>query len=67
MDILFGTYTCPDHEPDEVGIPEDFPQNYVGQMIHPLLPASISKKLGGLKLPSEKSDNPSESISKEST
>jgi len=61
MDLMFGTYTCPDHEPEEVGIPEDFPQNYVGQMLHPLLPASISKKLGGLKLPSEKSKLNSES------
>ncbi|MBL4704727.1 MAG: sterol desaturase family protein [Flavobacteriales bacterium] len=38
MDLLFGTYTCPDHEPEEVGISEVFPTTYIGQMIHPLLP-----------------------------
>lgn len=38
MDILFGTYTCPDHEPTNYGIKEDFPKNYLGQMIKPLLP-----------------------------
>lgn len=38
MDILFGTYTCPPHEPERFGIKEDFPKNYVGQMVRPLLP-----------------------------
>lgn len=36
MDILFGTYTCPDHEPGQVGIKEHFPKNYVGQLLKPL-------------------------------
>ena len=45
MDILFGTYTCPDHEPEKVGIKETFPKNYVGQMLHPLLPKAIADKL----------------------
>ncbi len=45
MDILFGTYTCPDHEPEKFGIKEEFPKNYVKQMIYPLLPKKIAVKL----------------------
>jgi sterol desaturase/sphingolipid hydroxylase (fatty acid hydroxylase superfamily) len=45
MDLLFGTYTCPDHEPEHFGIKEPFPKTYVGQMIHPLLPENISRRL----------------------
>lgn len=41
MDVIFGTYTCPDHEPEKVGIVEKLPANYMGQMIYPLLPASV--------------------------
>jgi len=44
MDIIFGTYTCPPHEPERFGIKEDFPKNYAGQMIRPLLPNSLAKK-----------------------
>lgn len=45
MDIIFGTYTCPGHEPERFGIKEDFPEHYPGQLIHPLLPESIGKKM----------------------
>lgn len=45
MDVLFGTYVCPDHEPEKFGIKEAFPKNYVAQMVHPLLPVGLSKKL----------------------
>lgn len=45
MDIIFGTYTCPDHEPERFGIKEEFPKNYIGQMVHPLIPAFLMKKL----------------------
>lgn len=45
MDVIFGTYVCPDHEPEKFGIKEEFPKNYVGQMIYPLLPHSLTKKL----------------------
>ncbi|MFP6856536.1 MAG: sterol desaturase family protein [Roseibacillus sp.] len=38
MDLLFGTYRCPGHEPDEFGIHEPIPRSYVGQMIHPFKP-----------------------------
>lgn len=44
MDIIFGTYTCPDHEPEKFGIKEGFPKHYLGQLVHPLLPSSVSKK-----------------------
>jgi sterol desaturase/sphingolipid hydroxylase (fatty acid hydroxylase superfamily) len=35
MDILFGTYRCPDHEPEKLGVEEPMPRSYLGQMIHP--------------------------------
>jgi sterol desaturase/sphingolipid hydroxylase (fatty acid hydroxylase superfamily) len=49
MDIIFGTYTCPDHEPKQFGIKETFPKNYVGQLLHPLLPEKVSRKFPKLK------------------
>ncbi|MFL5763140.1 MAG: sterol desaturase family protein [Bacteroidia bacterium] len=45
MDVIFGTHVCPDHEPEKFGIKEAFPKNYVGQMIHPMLPEKVSGKL----------------------
>ena len=45
MDLIFGTYTCPDHEPEAFGIKEDFSENYVGQMIQPILPDSPWRKI----------------------
>jgi sterol desaturase/sphingolipid hydroxylase (fatty acid hydroxylase superfamily) len=38
MDLLFGTYRCPDHEPEALGLKEEFPRGYVAQLVHPLLP-----------------------------
>ncbi|MEM7161855.1 MAG: sterol desaturase family protein [Bacteroidota bacterium] len=38
MDVIFGTYTCPDHEPEKFGIDEKIPSSYIGQLIHPLTP-----------------------------
>lgn len=38
MDLLFGTYVCPDHEPAAFGVRERSPNNYLAQMIGPLLP-----------------------------
>ena len=35
MDILFGTYRCPDHEPRELGVEEPMARSYLGQMLHP--------------------------------
>ncbi len=44
MDIIFGTYTCPDTEPEHTGIKEKFPKNYLGQLVVPLLPRTFVKK-----------------------
>jgi sterol desaturase/sphingolipid hydroxylase (fatty acid hydroxylase superfamily) len=38
MDVLFGTYRCPDHEPERFGINEPSPATYVGHLAGPLLP-----------------------------
>src|SRR6185369_5118236 len=38
MDLLFGTYTCPGHEPESFGLREPMPKSYLGQMIFPFLP-----------------------------
>ncbi len=38
LDIIFGTYTCPDHEPQHFGIQEELSKNYIGQLVQPLLP-----------------------------
>jgi hypothetical protein len=35
MDILFGTYRCPDHEPPALGIEDPIPRSYLGQMLWP--------------------------------
>ncbi len=45
MDILFGTYTCPDTEPERFGIKENFEKSYVGQLLAPLFPKKVWKKL----------------------
>jgi len=45
MDIIFGTYVCPNEEPKKLGIPEPSPNNYLGFMLAPILPKSLSDKL----------------------
>jgi sterol desaturase/sphingolipid hydroxylase (fatty acid hydroxylase superfamily) len=35
MDLAFGTYRCPDHEPPAFGVREEIPRSYVGQMLYP--------------------------------
>lgn len=35
MDVLFGTYRCPDHEPESFGINEPIARSYLGQLWHP--------------------------------
>ncbi len=35
MDLLFGTYSCPDHEPENLGLQEPMPKSYWGQLWHP--------------------------------
>ena len=38
MDLIFGTYRCPDHEPAELGVSEPMPKGYLGQLLHPFRP-----------------------------
>jgi sterol desaturase/sphingolipid hydroxylase (fatty acid hydroxylase superfamily) len=38
MDLLFGTYRCPDREPERFGLNEPLPATYLGHMVRPLLP-----------------------------
>src|SRR6266403_4780573 len=35
MDLLFGTYRCPPHEPEAFGVSEPMPKNYGSQLLHP--------------------------------
>ncbi|WP_254513226.1 sterol desaturase family protein [Anatilimnocola floriformis] len=35
MDLLFGTYRCPDHEPEKFGIREKISPTWIGQMLYP--------------------------------
>jgi sterol desaturase/sphingolipid hydroxylase (fatty acid hydroxylase superfamily) len=37
MDVLFGTYRCPDREPESFGINEPHAKSYLGQMVQPFL------------------------------
>jgi sterol desaturase/sphingolipid hydroxylase (fatty acid hydroxylase superfamily) len=43
MDVVFGTYRCPDHEPPVLGVDEAMPTNYVGQLVKPFRPLKASK------------------------
>jgi len=45
MDVIFGTYYCPDHEPEKFGIKEELSKNYVGQIVEPFLPEGTWKKI----------------------
>jgi sterol desaturase/sphingolipid hydroxylase (fatty acid hydroxylase superfamily) len=38
MDVLFGTYRCPDHEPEHFGLNEPSPATYLGHLARPLWP-----------------------------
>lgn len=44
MDLLFGTYRHPGHEPDSFGIKEPVPRSYIGQLIYPIWNYSKSSK-----------------------
>lgn len=44
MDIIFGTYRCPDYEPEHFGLNEPTPKNYFGHLVLPLLPQSAARK-----------------------
>jgi hypothetical protein len=38
MDLLFGTYRCPDREPAAFGLKHPGPRTYLGLLVRPLLP-----------------------------
>lgn len=42
MDILFGTYHCPDHEPEHFGLVVPVRRSYMGHMLAPLVPSRRS-------------------------
>jgi hypothetical protein len=52
MDLLFGTYRCPNHEPAAFGLRHPEPRTYVGLLIGPLLPRMRFRSAGGLPAPS---------------
>ena len=45
MDLIFGTYRCPDHEPESFGIQEPVPRGYFAQLLYPMLPRKWGQKL----------------------
>lgn len=46
MDLIFGTYRCPDHEPESLGIEDPIPRGYLGQMLHPFQPRRRAPQAG---------------------
>lgn len=50
MDIAFGTYECPDHEPEALGIHEPTSKTYVGQMLEPVLPQKLWMQIQTLRV-----------------
>ena len=45
MDIVFGTYYCPDQEPESYGLREPLRGNYLTHLLRPLLPKGLRLKL----------------------
>ena len=43
MDILFGTYYCPDREPEHLGLRKPIASTFLGLLVNPLLPSRISR------------------------
>ena len=54
MDYIFGTYRCPDHEPESLGLADPIPKSYFGQLLHPFKPRrSTNPKASHAKLEKE--------------
>jgi sterol desaturase/sphingolipid hydroxylase (fatty acid hydroxylase superfamily) len=51
MDLAFGTYRCPDHEPEAFGVREPMPTSYVGQLLHPFRPARKPRRTASAPTP----------------
>ena len=46
LDVLFGTYHCPPHEPDDLGVEDTWtPASYVGLVCAPLMPRRWAMKV----------------------
>ncbi|HYV37468.1 MAG TPA: sterol desaturase family protein [Gemmataceae bacterium] len=43
MDIIFGTYYCPNHEPEQFGVKQPPARTYIGLMVKPLLPSEAPR------------------------
>lgn len=44
MDIIFGTFYCPKRNPEQLGIEEESPQNYIEHMLYPFIRQKTDKK-----------------------
>jgi sterol desaturase/sphingolipid hydroxylase (fatty acid hydroxylase superfamily) len=44
-DVVFGTYHCPDHEPDAFGVAEEMPRGYLAQLAHPFRRSKAHRNL----------------------
>jgi sterol desaturase/sphingolipid hydroxylase (fatty acid hydroxylase superfamily) len=56
MDVIFGTYRCPDHEPAVLGVEEPMPKGYFGQLLYPFCRQSPTPvDMPGSKTPSGRS------------
>jgi sterol desaturase/sphingolipid hydroxylase (fatty acid hydroxylase superfamily) len=62
MDILFGTYRCPDQEPESFGINEPTPTTYWGHMLRPFLPGTFSRETGGSHFSAANKAHPQEGV-----
>ncbi len=62
MDILFGTYRCPDHEPEHFGLNEPPPKTYFGHLLQPLWfgkrNTQDSPETSAIELPCPQDDSP---------
>jgi sterol desaturase/sphingolipid hydroxylase (fatty acid hydroxylase superfamily) len=45
MDILFGTYQCPDHEPEQLGLRRPIASTFLGLLVKPFLPSPTTKAI----------------------
>jgi len=51
MDLLFGTYRSPDHEPESFGVNEPTAGTYLGHMLRPFLRRRRAADLPGRQEP----------------
>jgi sterol desaturase/sphingolipid hydroxylase (fatty acid hydroxylase superfamily) len=58
MDVLFGTYRCPDHEPELFGLNTPSPRTYLGHVVQPLLPGKRRRQYEPEPFPTAREDLP---------